>query len=157
MQGFGFFSPYLGCCRITLPRQVSELWLLGNESWSQLTRLSMAGLKILTGIHRCISDVRNDFVMSLDKFSPYQGGALTIVSHGQTQKEQYSHPASVTSRLGSAKNEQETTERSVESFFYQIDVFSGSLPSSSQSVILQFMVSGVAPDCGSKWYYRLMF
>lgn len=46
MLGLGVFF-HLGCCKITLPCQVSELWLLGNESWSQLTRLSMAGLKIL--------------------------------------------------------------------------------------------------------------
>lgn len=29
----------------------SDRWFLGNKLWSQLTRLSMAGLKILTVIH----------------------------------------------------------------------------------------------------------
>lgn len=45
------FSPHLGYCKITLSGQVSELWFCRNKSRSQLTRLSMTGLKVLAGIH----------------------------------------------------------------------------------------------------------
>ena len=78
----GFFFFHLGCWEISLPRQVSELWLLGSESWSQLTRLSM-GLKSLLGYTAEFQMSGMIFLQSRDTFGS------TIVSHGQKQKEQY--------------------------------------------------------------------